>query len=158
MLGLLGRVAKKKPYLRLANKNKILRWAKEHRHWTEECCLEGQHPGASPTYIHILIRGNGNQVCVTRQDSPGLVVMIQFSCNEHHGRQRAGFKRRAQQVFICKGPQEEAGSWVQGQVEGHTQEAGSWVQGQVEGHTQGVHQGNSTGREKVSNVFREIRQ
>ena len=34
--GLLGRVAKKKPYLRLANKNKILRWAKVHRHWTEE--------------------------------------------------------------------------------------------------------------------------
>ena len=34
--GLLGRVAKKKPYLRLANKNKRLRWAKEHRHWTEE--------------------------------------------------------------------------------------------------------------------------
>ena len=29
--GLLGRVAKKKPYLRLR-----LRWAKEHRHWTEE--------------------------------------------------------------------------------------------------------------------------
>ena len=26
--GLLGRVAKKKPYLRLANKNKILRWQK----------------------------------------------------------------------------------------------------------------------------------
>ena len=33
--GLLGRVAKKKPYLRLANKKKILRWAK-NRHWTEE--------------------------------------------------------------------------------------------------------------------------
>jgi hypothetical protein len=30
--GLLGRVAKKKPYLRLANKNKRLRWAKEYRH------------------------------------------------------------------------------------------------------------------------------
>ncbi|XP_052349389.1 intraflagellar transport protein 88 homolog isoform X9 [Oncorhynchus keta] len=30
--GLLGRVAKKKPHLRLANKNKRLRWAKEHRH------------------------------------------------------------------------------------------------------------------------------
>jgi hypothetical protein len=27
--GLLGRVTKKKPYLRLANKNKRLRWAKE---------------------------------------------------------------------------------------------------------------------------------
>ena len=35
-VGLLGRVAKIKPYLRLANKKKILRWAKEHRHWTEE--------------------------------------------------------------------------------------------------------------------------
>ena len=34
--GLLGRVAKKKPYLRLANKRKRLRWGKEHRHWTEE--------------------------------------------------------------------------------------------------------------------------
>ena len=34
--GLLGRVAKKKPYLRLANKRKRLIWAKEHRHWTEE--------------------------------------------------------------------------------------------------------------------------
>src|SRR4029434_2105392 len=32
----LGRVAKKKPYLRRANKKKILIWAKEHRHWTEE--------------------------------------------------------------------------------------------------------------------------
>jgi hypothetical protein len=34
--GLLGRVAKKKPYLRLANQKKRLRWANEHRHWTEE--------------------------------------------------------------------------------------------------------------------------
>ena len=34
--GLLDRVAKKKPYLRLANKNKRLRWAKEHRQRTEE--------------------------------------------------------------------------------------------------------------------------
>ena len=41
---LLGRVANKKPYLRLVNKEKILRWAREHRHWTEELCLEGQHP------------------------------------------------------------------------------------------------------------------
>ena len=32
--GLLGRVAKIKPYLRLANKKKRLRWSKEHRHWT----------------------------------------------------------------------------------------------------------------------------
>ena len=29
-------MAKKKPYLRLANKKKRLIWAKEHRHWTEE--------------------------------------------------------------------------------------------------------------------------
>ena len=36
--GLLGRVAKKKPYLRLANKKKRLTWEKEHRHWTEEDC------------------------------------------------------------------------------------------------------------------------
>ncbi|KAL7844322.1 hypothetical protein SRHO_G00228610 [Serrasalmus rhombeus] len=35
-VGLQGRVAKKKPYLRLANKRKRLIWAKEHRHWTEE--------------------------------------------------------------------------------------------------------------------------
>ena len=34
--GLLGRVAKKKTYLRLANKNKILKWANDHIHWTEE--------------------------------------------------------------------------------------------------------------------------
>jgi hypothetical protein len=33
---LLGRVAKKKPYLRLAKKKKRLRWSKKHRHWTEE--------------------------------------------------------------------------------------------------------------------------
>jgi hypothetical protein len=38
---LLGRVAKKKAYLRLANKKKRLRWAKEHRHWSDELCLEG---------------------------------------------------------------------------------------------------------------------
>ena len=34
--GLLGRVAKKKLYLRLANKRKRLRWAKEHKLWIEE--------------------------------------------------------------------------------------------------------------------------
>ncbi|CAJ0959886.1 unnamed protein product [Ranitomeya imitator] len=34
--GLQVRVAKKKPYLRLANKRKRLIWAKEYRHWTEE--------------------------------------------------------------------------------------------------------------------------
>ena len=46
----------------------------------------------------------------------------------------AGFRHRAQQVFICKGLQEEAGSWVQGQAEGHTQ---------------GIQKGNSTGRERL---------
>lgn len=35
-VGLLGRVAKKKQNLNLANKKKRLRWAKEHRHWAEE--------------------------------------------------------------------------------------------------------------------------
>ena len=34
--GLLGRVAKKKPYPRLANKKKRLRWAKDHRHWSTQ--------------------------------------------------------------------------------------------------------------------------
>ena len=33
--GRLGRVAKKKPCLRLANKKKRLRWANEHRPWPE---------------------------------------------------------------------------------------------------------------------------
>ena len=47
--------------------------------------------------------------------------MMTTVCNEHQGRQRPGFKHRAQQVFIGKGPQEEVGSWVQGQAEGHTQ-------------------------------------
>jgi hypothetical protein len=28
-------VAKKNPYLRLANKKERLRWAKEHRHWID---------------------------------------------------------------------------------------------------------------------------
>ena len=49
--GLLGRVAKKKPYLRLVNTNKRLRWAKEHRHWTDELCLEGQHPGVASSLL-----------------------------------------------------------------------------------------------------------
>ena len=31
----------------MANKNKRLRWAKEHRNWTEELYLEGQHPGVT---------------------------------------------------------------------------------------------------------------
>ena len=34
--GPLGRVAKQKPYLTMANKRKRLRWTKEHRQWTEE--------------------------------------------------------------------------------------------------------------------------
>ena len=33
-----------------------------------------------------------------------------WRCNEYKGRQRAGFKRREQQVLNCKGPQEVAGS------------------------------------------------
>ena len=49
--GLLDRVAKKKTYLRLANKKKRLRWAKEHRHWTEELWLEGQHPGVASSLL-----------------------------------------------------------------------------------------------------------
>ena len=49
--GLRGRVAKKKPYLRMANKKKRLRWAKEHRHWTEELCLEGQHPRVASSLL-----------------------------------------------------------------------------------------------------------
>jgi flagellar biosynthesis/type III secretory pathway protein FliH len=69
--------------------------------------------------------------------------MTDCLCNEHDRRQRAGFKLRAQQVFICKGPQGEAGSWVQRQAEGHTQ---------------GIQKGNSTGMEQASNVVREIRQ
>lgn len=36
MLSFLLKFSKKKTYLRLANKNKRLRWAKEHRHWTLE--------------------------------------------------------------------------------------------------------------------------
>jgi hypothetical protein len=43
--------AKKKPYLRLANKKKRFRWAKEHRHWIEELCLEGQHPGVASSLL-----------------------------------------------------------------------------------------------------------
>jgi hypothetical protein len=42
--------------------------------------------------------------------------------------------------------------------DGPQEEAGSWVQGQAEGHTQGVQKGNSTGREKASYVIRELRQ
>ena len=41
--GLLGRVAKKKPCLRLSNKKHYD--VQKNRHWTEELCLEGQHPG-----------------------------------------------------------------------------------------------------------------
>jgi hypothetical protein len=56
--GLLGRVAKKKPYLRLANKKKRLRWPKEHRHWTEELCLENQHPKHSGTFTVFLVNNS----------------------------------------------------------------------------------------------------
>jgi hypothetical protein len=45
-------------------------------------------------------------------------------------------------VFNCKGPQEEAGNWVQGQADRHTQ---------------GLQKGNSTSREKTNNVVWEIR-
>uniref|UniRef100_A0A8C8CXS4 Uncharacterized protein n=1 Tax=Oncorhynchus tshawytscha TaxID=74940 RepID=A0A8C8CXS4_ONCTS len=44
-------VTKKMPYLRLANKNKRFRWANEHRQWTEELCLEGQHPGVASSLL-----------------------------------------------------------------------------------------------------------
>ena len=54
--GILGRDAKKKPYLRLANTNKRLSWAKEHRHWTDELCLEGQHPGVSSSLLTGVLR------------------------------------------------------------------------------------------------------
>ena len=50
-LCLLCRVAKKKPYLRLANKEKRFKCATEHRHWTEELCLEGQHPGVASSLL-----------------------------------------------------------------------------------------------------------
>ena len=42
-------------------------------------------------------------------------------------------------MFVSKGPQEEAGSWVQGQAEDHTQ-------------------GLQKGREKANDVIQEIRQ
>ena len=60
--------------------------------------------------------------------------------NEYNGRQSAGFMCKAQQVFISKVPQEEAGSWFQGQAESHSQE---------------LQKGNST---KANNVVQEIRQ
>ena len=53
------------------------------------------------------------------------------------------FQSQGAEGVYCKGPQEQAGSWVQGQAEGHTQ---------------GAQKGNSTGREKASNVVWEIRQ
>lgn len=43
--GLQGRVAKKKPYLRLVNERKRFIWAKEHRHWTgrlEKSLMDGR--------------------------------------------------------------------------------------------------------------------
>ncbi|MEX5606351.1 hypothetical protein, partial [Pseudomonas syringae] len=50
---LLGRVAKKKEYLILANIKKRLRRAKEQRHRTEELCLEGQHPGVASCFLSL---------------------------------------------------------------------------------------------------------
>ena len=35
-------------------------------------------------------------------------------CNEHEGRQRAGFKRRAQQVFIAKDHRRRQVTWSRG--------------------------------------------
>ena len=65
------------------------------------------------------------------------MLLSSTKCNEH------GFKAQGAAGVYCKGPQEEVGSWVQGQAEGHTR---------------GVQKGNSTGREKASNVVREIRE
>jgi hypothetical protein len=55
-----GRVAKKKRYLRLANKKKRLRWAKEHRHWTEELYLEGQRPAVASSLLILRLVFCGN--------------------------------------------------------------------------------------------------
>jgi hypothetical protein len=66
--GLLARVAKKKPYLRLANKKKRLRWGKEHRHWTEELCLEGQHPDNAGPIVHRLMGLPVTACCETAWD------------------------------------------------------------------------------------------
>ena len=49
--GRLNTDGKKKADIRQGNKNKRLRWAKEHRHWTEELCLEGQHPGVTSSLL-----------------------------------------------------------------------------------------------------------
>ena len=84
--GLLGRVAKKKPYFRLANKKKRLRWAKEHRHWTEELCLEGQHPRVTSSLLTLRLVFCGyflmklpceESVSTTRHSN---VLVLLFSC------------------------------------------------------------------------------
>jgi hypothetical protein len=41
-------------YLRLANKNKRLRRAKEHRRWTEEFYLDSQHPGVASSLLRLV--------------------------------------------------------------------------------------------------------
>jgi hypothetical protein len=48
--GLLDRVAMKKTS-HWPIKIKRLRRAKEHRHWTEELCLVGQHPGVDSSLL-----------------------------------------------------------------------------------------------------------
>jgi hypothetical protein len=64
---LLGRVAKKNPYLRLANKNERLRWAKEHRHWTEELCL-GQHSRFASSLLTLRLVFCGDYLKVPVED------------------------------------------------------------------------------------------
>ena len=48
----------------LANKEDRLRWAKEHRHWTEKLCLEGQHPGVASSLLTLCnaVRAGGREV------------------------------------------------------------------------------------------------
>uniref|UniRef100_A0A8C8BZU4 Putative tRNA (cytidine(32)/guanosine(34)-2'-O)-methyltransferase n=1 Tax=Oncorhynchus tshawytscha TaxID=74940 RepID=A0A8C8BZU4_ONCTS len=38
----------------LASNKKRLGWAKEHRHWTEELCLECQHPGVASSLFPLM--------------------------------------------------------------------------------------------------------
>ena len=110
--GPLGRVAKKKPYLRLANKNKRLRWTKEHRHWTEELCLEGQHPRVAslllmllscapgpPTTLSILVRDS--LCCSVKGVVHSAVPDLQFLGNFSHAiafiyqnKNRLSFRRK----------------------------------------------------------------
>ena len=85
------------------------------------------------------------------------IIMLIIMLHNHvinHG----GFKHRAQHVFIVKDHRRRqvAGSRGRQKVI-HRRRQVAWVQGQAEGHIQGVQKGNSTGREKASNVVREIR-